>query len=157
MRAVETRLDGTCQRMLVNQALLGNRRSRKRSIRSSVSSGASTRTSGLNFPTAKAWVRRSASWSWISLARFEAPTDPNRPVADPQRNAAHGPRSLETSSRPERHNRRSGAGASNAVGLRKCFQAFQLAVPLGSGSPRGILNRDACSCKLNDRSDLFDG
>jgi hypothetical protein len=35
-------------------------------------------------------------------------------------------------------------GASNAIGLRKCFQAFQLALALGSGSSRGILKRDAC-------------
>src|SRR5213079_308093 len=32
-----------------------------------------------------------------------------------------------------------GAGASNAVGLRKCFQAFQLAVALGSRSSPGVL------------------
>jgi len=28
----------------------------------------------LNFPPPKAWVRQSASWTWISLARFDAPT-----------------------------------------------------------------------------------
>ena len=42
-----------------------------------------------------------------------------------------------------------------SVGLRKCFQAFQLAVALGSGSSGGILNRDACSCKLILRSHLL--
>ena len=29
-------------------------------------------------------------------------------------------------------------------GLRKCFQAFQLAVAFGPGSSRGILNPDGC-------------
>ena len=37
------------------------------------------------------------------------------------------------------------------IGLR----TFQLAVALGSGSSRGILNRDACSCKLILRSHLL--
>jgi hypothetical protein len=42
-----------------------------------------------------------------------------------------------------------------SVGLRKCFRAFQLAVALGSGASRGIVNRDACSCRLNYRSPLL--
>ena len=53
---------------------------------------------------------------------------------------AHGPCSLETLSRPGQAQplQRPVQGASNAVGLRKCFQPFQLAVALGTRSSPGI-------------------